>query len=245
MQPKSSQRLRTAAKGVLRRLGYELRHCPQLVPSGTDLARDLRLVVTKGEPVCFDVGANCGQTIETLQNIFEAPRIFAFEPSTEMFSFLKSKLSTRVSLYNVALGDRPSTQEFTNYNDPCLSSFLALADDPENEFRGVRAKSKQIVQVQTVDAFMVKERLDSIDLLKIDTQGYDLKVLAGAENSLKQGAIGAVLVELNFVKLYVEQGNPFEIIRFLAAHNVRLVDYYDKVRNGLILASCNALFMKI
>jgi histidyl-tRNA synthetase len=105
-------------------------------------------------------------------------------------------------------------------------------------------RRKELVEVKTVDWFVQQHDMKRIDVLKIDTQGYDLEVLRGAEESFERGVIQNVFVELNFIKLYENQGDAFQITAFLAARNIRLVDYYDKVRGRHGLDWCNALFTR-
>jgi len=144
--------------------------------------------------------------------------------------------------HKVALGEIQEEREFINYKDSCLSSLLPLEDDAENRFRNMKEARREKVLVNTVDAFSELNHLDKIDLLKVDTQGFDLNVLKGAHTSLKSRKIQNVLVEINFVKMYSGQASPFEIIHFLGEHDLRLVDYYEKCRVGFHLGWCSALF---
>jgi hypothetical protein len=51
--------------------------------------------------------------------------------------------------------------------------------------------------VRTLDAEAARLGLERIDLLKIDVEGYEAEVLAGASELLGAGRIGAVLCELH------------------------------------------------
>lgn len=208
-----------------------------------DLSRDLRHQINKTKPVCLDVGANIGQTIELLSDTFVEPDIYAFEPSTETFRVLQSKkFGKNVRLYNKALGKEEEKREFINYSKPCLSSFLTLGSDSENPFRDTAAKNREVVQMDTVDQFLRGEGLDVVDLLKIDTQGFDYEVLSGARESMRQGVVKNVLVEINFVKLYDGQCSPEDIFHILRDHGLYLIDYYEKIRQNNTIAWCTALF---
>ncbi len=88
------------------------------------------------------------------------------------------------------------------------------------------------MSINTVDDFLANLGQPEVNLLKIDTQGFDLEVLRGAQQSLAAGRIGAVLVELNFSKLYCDQSAATDIIRFLADHRLQVVDFYEKIRAG-------------
>jgi FkbM family methyltransferase len=235
--------LKEAIQFVLGACGYRLVCSPRNQVAGLSLIDDVRLVVGVEDPVCFDVGANEGQTIELLQKAFKRPKIYAFEPSTQAFARLSSRNhGSGVALENVALGRENGRREFTNYEDTCLSSFLALDAKAEGHFLGTRVETREIVDIRTVDWFVEQHQVSTIDLLKIDTQGYDLEVLEGALATMRQGRIRNVLVELNLVTLYKGQSDPVEIERFLREHGFHLVELYDKFRRGPTVEWCNALY---
>lgn len=211
--------------------------------SGVHLFDDLKQIINKDSPVCLDVGAHEGQTIDSLLKVFSNPFIHAFEPSTKIFQILHSKkFCDRVFLYNLAFGKERKKRDFFNYNNSCLSSFLPLDSDAENRFRLVGLESKETVEVDTVDRFLQQKNIDDVDLLKIDTQGCDLEVLLGAKDAFQNSVIQNVLVELNFVRMYEGQSTPEDIIHLLIENNILLIDYYEKVRQNKTLAWCTALF---
>ena len=233
-------------KRALKKCGYRLicLHLNQRI-TGFHFEDDIRFLVKSETPVCFDVGANEGQTIDRFKQAFRRPKIYAFEPSSDSYEKLQSKhYDNLVFLQNYALGRHNSQLEFNNYELSTLSSFLAIDKDPENPYRNVKLSQKEVVEVRTVDWFVKQHNLGKIDVLKIDTQGYDLKVLQGAAESLQQGLIDYVFIELNFVKMYDNQDEALQILTFLAGHNIYLVDYYEKIYRKNTLAWCNALFAK-
>lgn len=231
--------------GFAKALNYRVAYAPKALVAGFRFAEDVRLIIQTDSPVCFDIGANRGQTIELLQRTFRNPWIHAFEPAHQSFSALELRnYGPRVTLNQLAMGAHACQLEFTNYENPLLSSFLRLGNATENRFRSVKAEATEVVEVATVDSYVRDRGIQRINLLKIDTQGYDLQVLRGAEGCLKAGLIDAVFVELNFVRMYEGQADPNEITAFLAGHNVRLVDYYEKFREGNILAWCTALYAR-
>ena len=232
-------------KGLLKGRGYTLFWSPLSAVNGFDFARDLKILIPKEDPLCLDVGANVGQTIEYLQTIFTSPTIHAFEPASAPFKELQSKAyGERVSLFNFALGNEITSREFINYEQSVLSSFHAFDVNPENRFRQIRVKDKQTVEVKTVDWFLQTKNIEHVDLLKIDAQGSDLQVLKGSTESLRRGLIENVFVEVNFVQLYENQDDAGEIFDLLAGHDMRLVDFYEKARQDHALAWCTSLYTK-
>ena len=212
---------------------FAARQFPNTV-MGYDLARDLALVVPKQNPICFDVGANKGQTIAMLQACFAKPVIHAFEPSSGTFAGLSKqsfKTGGAVSLHQLALGEAIGEQTFHNYGTSELSSFLPLnRNRSESIFADQTVVSEEVVTVDTLDHFCLEHAIHHIDLLKIDTQGYELSVLRGGASLFAAGCVSAVLLELNFSSLYTGQSDPLAVLQFLRDHNLRLVDFYEKER---------------
>ena len=237
--------LKEIVKYFLRRSNFWLIYSQKNKVSGCNLFKDLKSLLKSESPVCFDVGANEGQTIKLLQEVFRSPRIYAFEPSSEVFTKLRSRrYRSDVFLYNFALGRQNSQEEFINYEDSRLSSFFPLSTDEESQFGHLKIKAKESVEIKTIDWFLTRYQINEIDLLKIDTQGYDLQVLQGASESFRRGSIKNVYVELNFLKLYENQADAQQITRFLTERNFHLVDYYEKSRREDVLFWCNGLFTR-
>ena len=237
--------LKEIVKYFLRRSNFWLIYSQKNKVSGCNLFKDLKSLLKSESPVCFDVGANEGQTIKLLQEVFRSPRIYAFEPSSEVFTKLRSRrYRSDVFLYNFALGRQNSQEEFINYEDSRLSSFFPLSTDEESQFGHLKIKAKESVEIKTIDWFLTRYQINEIDLLKVDTQGYDLQVLQGASESFRRGSIKNVYVELNFLKLYENQADAQQITRFLTERNFHLVDYYEKSRREDVLFWCNGLFTR-
>ncbi|MBN8826540.1 MULTISPECIES: FkbM family methyltransferase [unclassified Spirosoma] len=239
-------KLATAVKAVFSSFGVFLaRKYPDQV-NGLKLEDDLRQLIGQPNPLCFDVGANQGQTIQLLQQCLTNPVIHAFEPASTTFNGLASQShGPGVSLHQLAFGEQAGTAEFRNYEQSELSSFLAVnPDKSENIFFGEQVASIESVKVDTLDGFCAAQGIDKIDLLKIDTQGFELPVLRGATNLLAQKRIGAILLELNFAPIYEGQSDPLAILQLLREYDMRLVDYYEKERmTGRELSWTSALFV--
>jgi FkbM family methyltransferase len=238
-------KVKSTIKSGLRRINLKISRIPRDRVAGVDLVEDLGLLIPTPHAVCFDVGANEGQTIELLTSALRFPQIYAFEPSTAMFQKLQDKVRrAEVHLHQLALGNEAKIHSFTNYSDPCLSSLLALDRNEANQFRDTTVQSFENVQVETIDNFVLKHSIRQINLLKLDTQGYDLEVLHGAKGAFAAGIVENVLVELNFAPLYKLQASPVEIISYLDFYKLVLVDFYVKHRSGNGLAWCTALFSR-
>ena len=104
---------------------------------------------------------------------------------------MKKKYSkfSNIKLNNFALGDKNEIKTFNIFAKNDTSSFLKLND---SEWVNVRRKqlvikknkflkSKLNTKVQTLDEYMTHNKIDKIDILKLDTQGYEKKILDGAK----------------------------------------------------------------
>jgi FkbM family methyltransferase len=237
--------VRTRIKELLRRYDRRVVYLPPGTVTGAELEHDLRALVGHDAPVCLDVGANEGQTIALFQRVFSGPHIHAFEPSRKTFEQLALRqFGDRVSLHNYAMAERPVRRELIRYASSDLSSFLPLASDAENRFREMPIDTTEIVDVRTVDAFVAEAGLTVVDLLKIDTQGTDLDVLRGASAALQSGIVRHVMVEINFVRMYEGQNDALDVVQYLRARGLHLVDFYEKVYQANTLAWCTALFSR-
>ena len=130
--------------------------------TGHVLDRDLRLLIDKANPVCFDVGANEGQTIQLLQRCYARPVIHSFEPSSATCqSLTKQSFGDQVQVHQLALGEHTGAAVFRNYKHSELSSFLAMhPDKAENIFADEEMVSVESVQVETLDNFWQRTFMD-------------------------------------------------------------------------------------
>ena len=232
-------------KNLLSHLGVRVLREPAGVVMGHDLWRDLGLLLPhSAAPVCLDVGANHGEVTAAILRLRPAGQVHAFEPSASCQAMLRARFTgdPRVTLVQSGLGDEDGVREFHRYANDQLSSFLPLQAGAANPFQGEPELTRELVPLITLDHYATEHRLDRIALLKIDTQGYDLRVLQGARKLLGAGAVAHVLVELNFIPLYAGQPAPEEIIAFLSGQGLHLVDFYEKCRREQRLAWCTALF---
>jgi FkbM family methyltransferase len=168
-----------------------------LFPPG--YAQDLRYVV--------DVGANTGQWSEMLLDCISPTKLIVIEPGPDAFSALEKhfKSDPRIELHNVAIGEREGTERLHLTRDSTGASVL----QPKDEMRALIGSNWTVteevdVQMTTLDRLLVN--LPEVSLLKIDVQGYEKPVLAGASETLKKTKF--LFVELNYMPQY-EGGSWF------------------------------------
>jgi FkbM family methyltransferase len=213
--------VRKAVKHLLRRVGIDIRFIPEL---GFDAYDDMRKLAATEQPLVFDIGANRGQTIERFRNAFAQPLIHAFEPGRDTFANLERRCAAIPNLHlnNVALGARAESRTFLQNTRDDMSSFLELSVDAWGEIA-----DRYPVEVTTVDDYCAAHCIERIDILKSDTQGFDLDVLRGAQRMIDRGAIRLIFLEITFSDMYKGSPRFDEIYGFLADRRFALVSFYD------------------
>ena len=162
-----------------------------------------RLLATAGIDLVIDVGANVGQYASAMRRSGWAGRIVSFEPLSDQYRQLELAAG-RDRLWetrHLALGRVPGRLEMrVASNNGASRSLLPMA-----ESRHLDAAAVTTIGTQTVDV----ARLDDVALpgkvyyLKLDVQGYEPEVLAGAEETLAHTAL--LEAELSLVELYEGQ----------------------------------------
>jgi len=193
----------------------------------------------------FDVGANDGDTAIALLDAFPKARVLSFEPHPSTYARLIARLGNRPHFegFNLGMGTEVGDVEMIEYDESKTNSFTPDAQYAKRfgtEGRSIR------VRVSVGEIFCEERGIDRIDLLKIDTEGFDLVVLRGFAGMLERRAVRFVMVEFN--DLLPKEGVfggallPFEELmrpfgyRFVAAYN----DYIST--RGEMFGVSNALF---
>ena len=199
----------------------------------TDLDSLTKSLITKSNPIIFDVGANKGESIQRYKKIFQSPIIHSFEPNIEGMNVLKKKYVNDKDLYlnNVAVGDKKGNLEFNINASSGHSSFKNLI--PNTTWLKKRSNSLKIddknytkkkvnTEIITLDEYVKEKNISNIDILKIDTQGFEDKVLLGAQNLLKNNIIKLIQLELIFSEIYEKPLQIYDVEKTLVPNNYKL-----------------------
>lgn len=158
--------------------------------------------------VVLDVGANVGETARRAAAVFPAATIHAFEPDADVCETLRDR--TRhlpgVRAHALALGDRTGEAQLRVARNSWCTGMLpagdAAADWYGDWFDVVSTRS---VPLTTLDALARELPLPRADILKLDVQGFEGPVLAGAREVLSRGGptgIKAVIAEAHLAPVY-------------------------------------------
>jgi FkbM family methyltransferase len=189
--------------------------------------------------IIFDVGANIGQTAKFYNSLLSKPQIYSFEPVLSTFNKLKVNIKeSNISCFNYALGAKKEKVEIKVTNESLNNSLVS-------EVNLMRQTNKtEIVDVETVDGVFKEHNLNKIDVLKIDTEGYEMEVLKGARKILSNKKVKYVFCEVGFNN-EPDKGDFCKISEFLRNYNFKLCGFYDTNKwgeNFMYIKYVNALF---
>lgn len=173
--------------------------------------------------IIFDVGANIGQTSLWMEKYVKTKevdyQIYAFEPHPATFKKFTTNLAlnpfSKIAPFNVGLGN--------------FSSELELIEDCETNSGGFRIGKISPTQkgvkipVSTIDEFVLEHKVEKVDFIKIDVEGFEHHILLGGINTLKKH-LPKLYIEFCPKNIEVQGFNPKELIQFLESMNYTLTD---------------------
>lgn len=215
------------------------------VPMDRDDARARMLRFNK-TTVVVDCGANTGQYAARLRRTGYTGRIISFEPSSAAFSRLQQASSRDPgwTCYNLALGAATGEVSLNVGEESTLSSVLMPTSDPEINFH-FRVASQELVSIDRLDRLLPAHLSDRDTVhLKLDVQGSELEVLAGASAILP--CVATVECELPLLSTYRDQPSLAQVLEVLNQEGftpVRLDPNYVDPESGYCV-DIDALFRR-
>ncbi len=209
-----------------------------------DKEKIIKFHIESGNPICFDIGAFQGQSVEYFRSIFKDPIIYSFEPLKKNFEDLKSKNYKDNMCFNIAISNFSGDTVFYENKIAHTSSLFKVNTKSEDSIKinelnkSKKDKSfsyynKEIkVQTTTLDKFYLTNNLSQIDLLKIDVQGAEALVIeGGGKKFLKNTKL--VMIEVAFFDYYENSNNLFDIEKHLIPLGFNLYSILDISQNPM------------
>ena len=226
-------------KDQLYKRGYKVNKVSKLTLLHEDYLKAIKNDIVNN-PLLFDVGANHGQTVTKFKKYFPKSIVHSFEPSKLCFETLHQVHSSTdgVIINNKAVGKEKGSLEFNEYAWSSLNSLL------KRSFTGSKIIDNYHVDIISIDDYCKENNIDKINLLKTDTEGFELNVLMGAEQMMNENKIQFVYSEIFFYENYIGQSSFGDIYNFLLSKGFSLVRFYTFEYTDHGLASrTDALFV--
>ena len=185
--------------------------------------------------VFFDIGAHHGETtIDMLKN-FKIKNVYLFEPNLKNFHILKhnlskKNLSTKIYLNNFALGmenKKSIINEVLESSSSTLNKININTDyyKRKKKILNFFSKDAKIAQskiiIKSFKEFINLNDIVKIDFIKIDTEGYEYKVLKNIENYLTN--VGMIQFEHHYDLMILKNYNFRDINNLMVKNNFKQV----------------------
>ncbi|RMF92192.1 MAG: FkbM family methyltransferase [Candidatus Schekmanbacteria bacterium] len=186
-----------------------------------------RKIVKEGM-VFFDVGANIGYyTLQAAVRVGKGGKVYAFEPVSSTYKKLKENVEinslTNVVLCPFVIYEKEGEMEIALGDKG--NSGSAKIPFPDNSCD----ERKEKVRAITLDNFVERNRINRVDLVKIDVEGCEYSVLKGMVKILSK-LKPTILIELTENTLKARGTSSFEVINFLKGYGYCP---YKIIRNGV------------
>jgi FkbM family methyltransferase len=150
-------------------------------------------------PVVFDVGANNGDWSAMVLKANKLAQIHAFEPQPALAAHIAATYPT-IAVNNSAVGESAGVLDLYDYADHPGSQHASLFKGVIDTLHGGIPRITK-VSVVTIDEYCRAHRVEYIDFLKIDVEGFELSVLRGAKEMLAGGNIEAIQFEFTEINV--------------------------------------------
>ena len=157
------------------------------------------------------IGAHYGQEYEIYQKLNIVNLVF-FEPLTKNFEILKSHVGENVKLFHKALGNENKIiKMYVESGNNGMSSSVLQPKKHLEQYPEIIFEREEIVEMVRLDDIL--EDKQNYNFLTIDVQGYELEVLKGSRETLKN--INYILTEVNRDELYENCARVEQLDEFL------------------------------
>jgi FkbM family methyltransferase len=154
-----------------------------------------------------DIGANIGYTSLVMSAITRTGSVAGFEPDANNYQQaldnLKRNTRPNVNFYNMGLGEHPAVAYLEERTPDCRGANRIAIDQ-----KGIEIK------LETLDQMFPQLNIKKIDLIKLDVEGYELKILKGARELLKRFK-PVLFIELDENNLSDQGDSAKDLILFL------------------------------
>jgi len=215
-----------------------------------DREKTLKYLIKNTNPIIFDVGANVGSVLGEFKEWWPNSKVHCFEPQEECWESLgkqASQYATNEAIINKCAAGSVSNVNATFYSHDITSGqsgfnkintksldsvdLNKLSDSEAIQKYEQTLNHEREVEIVRSDDYMGSSGIEHVDLLKIDTQGYEPEVLEGFGKKLDD--VDVVITELMFYDYYERSLSFSDIERFLLPSGFHLYDINHIAKNPM------------
>ncbi len=192
------------------------------------------LHVLEKDDLFLDIGSNIG-VYTILASKLKKAKTIAFEPAKETIKILEKNISinnieSNVTIFNCALGDKTEI------------SFITSNHDSENHIIPNSNNLDQSIQINRLDDLLIEIPI----LIKIDTEGFEFKILQGSKRIIENDSQKAIILEMNGASLRYGDKDS-DVHNLLTAHGYKIYTYLPfekKLKLSNSFKSGNNIYIK-
>ena len=186
----------------------------------------------------LDIGAHKGESIDFFLNSFNVKKIISFEASPINFEFLKIKKkklekkfkNSTIIIENIGLGSVQETKLLKQFNESSSTTFSEINEDSKyfkkkfniiNFFGNKKIYNEIQINIKTLDDYIKKNNFDFINLIKIDTEGFEYDILKGIKDNINK--IHLILFEHHYDNMIKKKYTFSDINELLLKKNFVMI----------------------
>lgn len=175
----------------------------------------------KSDSIVIDVGANIGVYSLIAAAKSSKGKIYSFEPLQRPLDNFKENIAInnfekRIEVYNSVVSDHVGHEYFKEQKESEISH-ISFEDKKGSKIKSI-----------TLDSFIKTSKIRKVDIIKIDVEGAELKVLKGMRDSLQKKIVKTIILEVN--KNEKSYGySPRDLFEYLSAFSYKLFILQDNL----------------
>ena len=175
----------------------------------------------------FDVGSHHGEFALKISKKFDIKNMHCFEPSKINFKILNKKIIKKnFYLNNFGLGEAKEMKKINQISESSSSTLNEL--NPKSIYLKRKMKilnkksfneyiSVHNIEIERGEDYFLKNKIVNLDLLKIDTEGYELFVIKGLADQIKK--IKYIYFEHHYDDMIIKNYTFSDINNYLTNYN--------------------------
>jgi len=206
----------------------------ELIIYGVHEPLTTKLILSEIKPgmTILDIGSNIGYYAILESNLIGTTgKIYSIEPSPINFKLLEENLKLQkmnnFKIFNLAIGNKNDKLEFLISEK---SNWSKIKEDSD-----IIGKNDTIitVPVKSLNLFCKENNLEKIDLIRMDVEGYEEKIIEGGKEILKN--IKPILM-IEIHKMYLGKERTIKILKELNELGYEIKYYYPRIFDTPIIA---------
>ncbi len=149
-----------------------------------------KIIPSKG--VVIEIGSNIGMHSVPISKICHEGQLFCFEPQRIIFQILCGNIAlnniTNIHAFQEAIGDEEGLIDIqtSDFDQPWNYGSFSIDKGFNTEGKYLDSINFEKIKITSLNNFTDRMKIERLDLIKIDAEGYESKILSASNNIIKQ-----------------------------------------------------------